>query len=202
VTDDDPYRLALLLGLLAMAAVALPYRIRSQSTGERLDRRQEGLVIFVALRTTGAVLFLMMLTFLAKPTWLRWTAFPAPDGLRWAGVAVCAAALLLLWATFHALGANLTDTVVTRTEHTLVTHGPFRFVRHPLYVAFALQVGGLSLLAANWLFLAVGGVGFALLVIRTRREEELLVARFGDAYRRYMDSTGGFLPRFESGKSS
>jgi protein-S-isoprenylcysteine O-methyltransferase Ste14 len=35
----------------------------------------------------------------------------------------------------------------------------------------------------------------ALLVIRTRREEEQLVARFGDSYRDYMNRTGRFLPR-------
>ena len=39
---------------------------------------------------------------------------------------------LLVW-TFRCLGKNLTDTVVTRQEHTLVMQGPYRWVRHPFY---------------------------------------------------------------------
>jgi protein-S-isoprenylcysteine O-methyltransferase Ste14 len=52
----------------------------------------------------------------------------------------------------------------------------------------------MSLVAANW-FLAVTGVfAVGLLVIRTRIEEEHLIARFGDDYRSYMQRTGRFLP--------
>ena len=54
------------------------------------------------------------------------------------GVGVVAACLLI-W-TFRSLGTNLTDTVVTRKDHTLVTSGPYRFVRHPFYVAYTLAI--------------------------------------------------------------
>jgi protein-S-isoprenylcysteine O-methyltransferase Ste14 len=84
---------------------------------------------------------------------------------------------------------------VTRKEHTLVTTGPYRWVRHPLYSSAALAILANSLVAANWFFLATGGVMFLLLVIRTRKEEENLLARFGDAYRKYMQRTGRFIPR-------
>ena len=46
---------------------------------------------------------------------------------------------------------NLTDTVVTRKEHTLVTSGPYRWVRHPFYSAFGLAVLANSVTAANFL---------------------------------------------------
>ena len=65
--------------------------------------------------------------------------------------------LLLFW-TFHSLGKNLTDTVVTRREHSLVTHGPYRWVRHPFYVVLFLWVLSFSLLTANWLLALVGAV--------------------------------------------
>jgi protein-S-isoprenylcysteine O-methyltransferase Ste14 len=95
----------------------------------------------------------------------------------------------------HSLGKNLTDTVVTRREHTLVTHGPYAFVRHPFYDAVALSVLANSLVAANWFIFLTGGMAFALIIARTRKEEERLLARFGDAYRAYMERTGRFLPR-------
>jgi protein-S-isoprenylcysteine O-methyltransferase Ste14 len=106
-------------------------------------------------------------------------------------VAACA---LLLWTLRH-LGPNLTDTVVTRKEHTLVTHGPYQWVRNPFYDAAALLILASSLIVANWFLLLAGGLVFVLLVVRTRIEERNLIARFGEAYRAYMSRTGRFLPR-------
>ncbi len=92
------------------------------------------------------------------------------------------------------LGQNLTDTVVTRKDHTLVTSGPYRFVRHPFYDAAALYFLAISLVAANWFLGLACALVFALIVVRTRREEDRLLARFGDDYRRYTEQTGRFLP--------
>jgi len=44
-----------------------------------------------------------------------------------------------------------------------------------------------------------GGLSFFLIILRTRKEEERLLARFGDAYRAYMERTGRFLPRLGPG---
>jgi protein-S-isoprenylcysteine O-methyltransferase Ste14 len=116
--------------------------------------------------------------------------------VRWLGVALLAVAAILLTWTFRRLGTNITDTVVTRRDHTLVLHGPYRWVRHPFYGSVTLFLLALSLIAANWFLLLTGAVVVTLLVIRTRREEDHLVRRFGDDYRRYMNRTGRFLPRW------
>lgn len=108
----------------------------------------------------------------------------------------------LLVSTFLSLGENLTDTVVTRQTHTLVTHGPYRWVRHPFYDSAALLALALSLITANWLFFVTGVVLFCLSIIRTRTEEEILVARFGDSYRAYMERTVRFLPRLAANRRS
>jgi protein-S-isoprenylcysteine O-methyltransferase Ste14 len=93
---------------------------------------------------------------------------------------------------------NLTDTVVTRENHTLVRTGPYRFVRHPFYLAFAIALVGGSLVTVNWFIFLSGCVPLAFLVARTRIEEEKLVERFGDEYRDYMAKTGRFWPRMRS----
>jgi protein-S-isoprenylcysteine O-methyltransferase Ste14 len=77
-------------------------------------------------------------------------------------------------------------------------HGPYRWVRHPFYDCAALLVVAGSLTAANWFLFVNGIVVFSLLVIRTRTEEENLVARFGDSYRAYRERTGRFLPEFKT----
>jgi protein-S-isoprenylcysteine O-methyltransferase Ste14 len=54
---------------------------------------------------------------------------------------------------------------------------------------------GTSLVTANWFFFVAGCLTFVLLMIRTGKEEENLIARFGDDYRNYMQRTGRFVPR-------
>jgi Phospholipid methyltransferase len=77
----------------------------------------------------------------------------------------------------------------------LVTQGPYRWVRHPFYDAMALLIAGIALIAANWFVLVTGAVVFFLLGVRAQTEEAHLLARFGDAYRTYCESTGRFLPK-------
>jgi protein-S-isoprenylcysteine O-methyltransferase Ste14 len=131
-----------------------------------------------------------------NPAWMAWSAVSLPPSIRWAGAGMLIIACgLVLW-TFRSLGKNLTDTVVTRQEHSLVTHGPYRWVRHPLYDSATLLFVAVSLMAANWFIFVTGVVALLLLIVRTRTEETKLVDRFGDGYRAYMERTGRFFPRW------
>jgi protein-S-isoprenylcysteine O-methyltransferase Ste14 len=195
VNDDQAFRAALLVIMLVVFPVGIYHRLQSQATGERLDRRQEGLFILATLRPLGIVLMLGVIAYLIDPAFMAWSSMPLPVWLRWTGVSVCAmAGGLVIW-TFRRLGKNLTDTVVTRREHTLVVDGPYRWVRHPFYVSAALFVLGASLTAANWFLFVTGCFVVGLLIIRTRTEEEKLLARFGVSYQAYMERTRRFVPK-------
>lgn len=194
MSNDQTLQVAMLTVMAAVMPIAAFYRLRS-FTKEPLDRWQEGAVILFGLRLGGVPLFLGMLAWLINPDWMAWSSLPLPMWLRWIGIGmgVCAG-LLLLW-TFHNLGRNLTDTVVTRQGATLVTSGPYRYVRHPFYLTFALGMIGAALAMANWFILLAGLIPLAFLVVRTRIEEQKLVDRFGDEYRDYMRRVGRFVPR-------
>jgi len=196
MNDDDALRAAFLVIVLIVVPIGMYHRVRSQATGESLDRRQEGLFILATLRPLGAILALSLGAYLFDRDLMAWSSMALPLWLRWTGVVLCAiAGGLLLWS-FQRLGKNLTDTVVTRKAHTLVVAGPYRWVRHPFYDAVALFLLGLSLFTANW-FLAITSVLImALLVMRTATEEAKLLARFGNDYRAYVARTGRFVPRF------
>jgi protein-S-isoprenylcysteine O-methyltransferase Ste14 len=195
MNHDQPFRIVLTVIALAVFPVAAYHRLQSQATREKLDRRQEGIFILATLRPVGLLLFLGVVAYLVNPASMVWSSTPLPAWLRWIGAGICATSgALLLW-TFRRLGKNLTDTVVTRRVHTLVTHGPYRWVRHPFYDSVALFVLGTSLIAANWFLFVAGGLLIGLFVIRTRTEEDKLLARFGDSYRAYMERTGRFVPR-------
>jgi protein-S-isoprenylcysteine O-methyltransferase Ste14 len=136
-----------------------------------------------------------LFTYLVNPARMAWSSMPLPVWMRWAGVVLALkGAVLMVW-TLRNLGKNLTDTVVTRREHSLVTSGPYRWIRHPFYVAAALAMLGNAIAAANWFLLVGGAVVFTLLAIRVRIEEAELLARFGRDYQVYLDRTGRFLPR-------
>ena len=195
MNQQDALRAVLLAIFLVLFPIGLRYRIKSQATGERLDRRQEGLFILATLRPAGAVLWFGLMAWIIQPDWMAWSSISLPFAARWAGVAVFALGCALVLWTFRSLGPNLTDTVVTRESHTLVVHGPYRWIRHPLYDAVALLTVATGLVTANWFLFISGVVVLCLLVIRTRTEEANLVARFGDGYRGYMARTGRFLPK-------
>jgi protein-S-isoprenylcysteine O-methyltransferase Ste14 len=195
MNPDHTFRLALIILVFMMLPVLAYHRVKSQATGESLDRRQEGLFILFTLRPVGAAMWLAILAYMINPRWMAWSSVGLPEWLRWTGVVLGVIGTALLIWTLPNLGKNLTDTVVTRRAHTLVSTGPYRFVRHPFYDAVALYVAANALAAANWFLLLTGAVVVALLVIRTRTEEEKLALRFGDSYRAYVARTGRFLPR-------
>ena len=195
MNSDHTFRLVLTTAAVILFPILLYYRIRSQATRERLDRWQEGPFILFTLRPIGLATMAGLIAYLIDPSWMEWSSLPLPGSVRWMGVGMgVIGGLLIVWA-FSNLGKNLTDTVVTRRNHTLVVSGPYRWVRHPFYVAVLLTVIGNALAAANW-FLLLGGLSvFLLMVIRTKTEEAKLLERFGDQYRAYMARTGRFLPK-------
>jgi len=191
----DEQRAVLIVVMLLLFPFGLYHRIKSQSTGERLDRRQEGLFILATLRPLGLVFWLSLWAWMINPAWMAWSSVSLPNWSRWIGVGVLLTGVALLVWTFRSLGSNLTDTVVTRKQHTLVVHGPYRWIRHPLYSAAGLVIPAVSLIAANWFFFVLGITLLGILIVRTRTEEANLVVRFGDRYQNYMDRTGRFVPR-------
>ena len=193
---DQTFRTFLIAGFAVVFPIAVSFRIKSQATREKLDRRQEGWFILATLRPVGLLLWMGLFAYMIDPAWMAWSSLPLPVWLRWTGAGVWViGAGLLIW-TLRSLGKNLTDTVVTRKEHTLVTRGPYRWVRHPFYVCAGLLIFASSLVAANWFIFAGVAAFMLLIVVRTRTEEEKLLARFGDGYRAYMEQTGRFWPKF------
>lgn len=171
----------------------------SKAGHEKIDRKPEGRSLMIVLRSGGLVLWGTILAYVINPNWLTWTSFSLPIWLRWVGVGISIFATLLLYWMFKSLGNNITDTVVTRQEHFLVTNGPYRWIRHPLYSFGTLFFLGLSLVTAQWSLALMSGIAFTLLAIRARTEEAKLLERFGEEYRAYQERTGKYFPRLFPG---
>jgi len=194
MNDEIVYRAMLLAIMLLLLPIGFYHRFKS-FTGERLARRDEGLVMMVALRLCGLAAWLGSLLYLINPVWMEWAAIGLPPWLRLAGLPLGLVAVAWLFWMLRTLGPNLTDTVTVRAGATLVTRGPYRWVRHPMYAGVAMLELSLSLITANAFIAIAGGLCTAMLMLRTETEEAKLVERFGEAYREYARRTGRFLPK-------
>ncbi len=154
-------------------------------------------------KLTGVILLFLVAQFwvigtfmyIFTPSIMEWTRFPIPSWVRWVGAIITALGLAFEFTTQVFLGRNYSTTLHIREEQTLVTRGPYRHVRHPMYSALIVVGIGLGLLSTSWYllipFIATGIV----IAFRTRREEEAMVEKFGDEYIQYTQVTGRFFPQ-------
>ena len=118
-----------------------------------------------------------------------------PDALRWIGVVGATLSLILLIWVHRSLGKNWSRLLQVREGQTLITHGPYQWVRHPMYAVLsgfylcAALVAGTSLIS----LVNVGIVWY--FWTRIEPEEHMMIDHFGDAYRTYMQRTGRLFPR-------
>jgi protein-S-isoprenylcysteine O-methyltransferase Ste14 len=151
----------------------------------------------LTLRLAFAVpFFLAMVAYIVNPRWMDWSALRLPESARWAGVAVGLATLPVMYWVLSSIGRNISETVLTKSNHALVTHGPYRWVRHPLYTAATIAFLALGLIAANAFILVLGATIFAGLALWVvPKEEAQLTEKFGGAYAGYKQRTGALVPR-------
>ena len=188
----------LFLGFLVLFFVVRAYHHRQAVTkGGKIEYKEKNLNAIWLLRLVGGLVMLTAfgLHFVA-PQWIAWADIPLPPGARWAGLALGCVNLPLLWWIEAALGKNFNTTLHLREGHTLVTGGPYRWVRHPMYTSLFVFTLAVLLASANWLIGLPGLIALTVIVVnRIDAEETLMIAQFGDEYRQYMQRTGRFLPR-------
>jgi len=173
------------------------YYVKNQSKLEdvTLKKREEGVASKVA-GLLGMIGFISVIIFTINPGWLGFANLPFPLWLRWTGIGMATLGFILLQWAQHTLGKSWSDTPRMMKEQALITSGPYRFIRHPIYTAFLLILGSTLLVASNWL-IGIAWIGMTILEItsRIRFEEALMVEYFGDQYREYRKKTGQLLPK-------
>jgi protein-S-isoprenylcysteine O-methyltransferase Ste14 len=93
-------------------------------------------------------------------------------------------------------GRNWSMVLEIKEGHHLVKTGIYTKIRHPMYAQFWILVSAQGIVLANGLVIVFGIVAGGLLYfLRVPREEEMLIAEFGDEYRDYMKTTGRVIPK-------
>lgn len=195
MNEQTILHLIFVIAYLSFTVIRMYYHRQAARLGGEADYK-EGRMHKALRAGFGLPYIFLLFVYMVHPRLLAWADFTLPTWAQWIGAALSLAALPLIWWVQHSLGLNFSTTLHVRTEHTLVTHGPYRWVRHPMYSVFFAQSLGFLLLTHNWF---IGGIYLAALtlivVTRIQHEEDAMLEKFGEIYRVYMGQTGRFLPR-------
>ena len=118
---------------------------------------------------------------------------PANPVISGLGVILCAAGMaFLVWARQH-LGGNWSQTVSIKHGHELVTSGPYRYVRHPMYLGgFVACIGSAIVGGGAWVFLLV--ILGSVFLWRVAAEDKLMAQQFPTEYPDYKKRTHALIP--------
>jgi protein-S-isoprenylcysteine O-methyltransferase Ste14 len=120
-----------------------------------------------------------------------WSAMPMI--VRAIGTAAVVAAIAVIWwcaAANHFLAAS--SRIQSERGHTVVQHGPYRFVRHPLYASRIVLIIETALTLGSWIALVPAVLNALLLVLRTSLEDRMLTTEL-PGYREYAKHVPGRL---------
>jgi len=179
-------------GIIGWYVIRFPHQRRSRKTpvASRRERVRDG--VLLAISFTGLFIVPVIWVTAGMP---RFADYPFHPLAAWLGTAVFAAALYGFYGTHRDLGRFWSVTLEIRQTHQLVTTGVYRHVRHPMYAAFFLWAIAQALLLPNWIAGPAGLAGFGtLFALRVGREERMMEATFGDAYRDYAAHTWRVMP--------
>jgi protein-S-isoprenylcysteine O-methyltransferase Ste14 len=194
--NETTFRIIAAVILVTGMGISVYYRHKAdKESGEKVKRIVDGVPMMLLIRTIGLLLWLTPLVYLINPQWMAWSKLGLPDSVRWLGVGLGLLCDVLIYWLFSSIGSGITATSATRKEHKLVTHGPYRWVRHPLYTVGSTFFLAFGLMADSWFIALLGVIAFIGMAVRTPKEEARLIEKFGDEYREYMKTTGRFLPK-------
>lgn len=101
----------------------------------------------------------------------------------------------LLYRSHADLGDNWSFTLQVRRDHRLVTSGIYGSIRHPMYAALYMLAIAQTLLVPNYVAGPATIAAFtATVLLRVGAEEQMMIDRFGDAYRAYAARTKRLIP--------
>lgn len=186
------FKISLAVLLLIDAGIRLYYQ-KERRSFERVVVKQEKREKF--LYHLVAVGLIPIFFYLLTP-WIDTFHLPFPYWFRWLGaIIILTGDLLFIWA-HKALGKNWSPVLEIRKGHTLVTDGPYRLIRHPMYSAIFIIGIGISLLSSNWIVALSYMLPVILMyLIRISDEEKMMIEQFGNEYVEYMKNTGRIIPK-------
>ncbi len=155
MVEEELFRWILVVTFVLAFGISGYYRHKARRSGETIPRSRESAALITTKIVGALLLYLPLLAYMVNPRWMAWSQMPLPASVRWLGAALGATCIPLIYWVVSSLGRNISETIFTKRKHELVTHGPYRWVRHPLYTVAMLLFLGFALLMASWFVAAM-----------------------------------------------
>ena len=167
-----------------------------RSSGElaKYKTKKSSMLLLVIIFIIAQIWVLGSFIFIINPIFLDWSAFHFPLWIRWMGAILTVLGICVEFSTQLYLGKNYSTLLHIREEQSLISTGPYRYVRHPMYTALITIGIGISLLSANWYFGLPFIATIVVIMVRIKKEEEAMIAKFKEEYIQYMKQTKRFIP--------
>jgi protein-S-isoprenylcysteine O-methyltransferase Ste14 len=145
--------------------------------------------IITVIGAAGLILYLL------SPPWWTWTIIPLGEWIQWSGVVMALVPIFfLIWVHRH-LDKQWSIALELREDHKLITTGPYRYVRHPMYLGVFTYTIGLMMISLDVLVILLFAFTIWVNYRRIPREEQMLIQEFGDEYLEYIKRSGRLLPK-------
>lgn len=200
MNNDLIFRLILAILFVLVVGTRRYFEQKAAKTAKEALKQDMDSRALIALQSLLLTLSnLAMIAHLINPSWMAWSSLTLSEWARWIGTALgMVGTAILVWA-HRILGKNFFGGMKIRQGHQLITSGPYRWVRHPMYTAFILLGLAWFLLSGSWMIAGFWLAATVLVIVtRLNEEERMMLRQFGDAYRIYEQQTGRFLPRLGS----
>ncbi|MFX0187534.1 MAG: methyltransferase family protein [Candidatus Hodarchaeota archaeon] len=109
---------------------------------------------------------------------------------------MCFAFLLIFLFTIN-VGKSIKNAEISGEKSQLITSGIYRFIRHPAYTAFILDVFGTFFIIPNLLILSFLLCTVIVMYGHSNEEEKILIKMYGSEYEEYKKKAGRFLPKIK-----
>lgn len=153
---------------------------------DQMERRRLFLIPFLL----GGILCM------ASLIWLPSLTINLPTELRLWGLVLILQTIPIKYWAHNSLGPNWAPGVRIRKNHQLISRkGPYKYIRHPIYAYYYLLSIGFFLSSPDLRFGIITLLACFEFYRRAKREEKLLLAKFGQKYQKYMEETGMFFPK-------
>lgn len=187
------FKIAYFILFILASVVRKIFTSKNKKMNFVVEKKSKGDIILLTFDGIGMIIPLVYVF----SSWLDFADYSLPVWVGWLGVVLFADAILILYFSHAHLGSNWSPVLGIKKEHTLITSGIYKYIRHPMYAAHILWAIAQILMLHNW----IAGYSFIVVMIphyllRVGKEEQMMVEQFGERYREYMKSSGRIFPKF------
>lgn len=190
--EETIYKVVFVVLLLSGGLIRNPHMRRYKKTEQMKSKETLREKALVFLATVGMMIVPMIYVF---TPWLDAFSMGLSDWARWIGIVGYGFGLILFWQVHKTLGRNWSPVLELRREHELITQGPYKHIRHPMYTYMWIGVVCCWLIPSNWIVGIVAAITWSTLYfIRLPGEEKMMIEEFGQEYKDYMNRTKKVIP--------